>query len=241
MPYRVKLEIFEGPLDLLLYLIKKNEVDIYNIPIATIAEQYLEYLSFMQMLDLDNVGDFLVIASTLMHIKSKMLLPPEELDEEEEDIDPREELVKRLTEYRKFKDVADKLKHIENIQSKTFTRKAQFDIKENIPVHFEANVFDLISVFNKVMKDVPKEVFHEVIKDEVTVEEKTHELLHLLAKKPKLYFTKLLKSVKSKLEIIATFLSILELIRLKEIKVYQSDDFAEIEIVRNEEHRLVTN
>lgn len=239
MSYKIKLEIFEGPLDLLLYLIKKNEVDIYNIPIASITEQYLDYLNVMKLMDLDNVGDFLVMASTLMHIKSKTLLPVEESeDEDEEDIDLREELVNKLIEYRKFKVAADEFRNIENIQSNTFTRKASFDVEKNVPVHFEANLFDLINVFKKVMDDIPKEMFHEVIKDEVTVEEKTHQLLHMLTETPKLYFTKLLKSAKNKLEIIATFLSILELIRLQEIIVCQSDNFSEIEIIRNEEHRL---
>jgi len=239
MNYKVKLEIFEGPLDLLLYLIKKNEVDIYNIPIAEVTNQYLEYLNLFKLMDLDIAGDFLVMASTLMHIKSKMLLPQEEQDEEiEEEEDPRQELVNKLLEYRKFKQVTNRLKRLESEQLKIFTRKTSFDIKRDIPVHFEASLFDLIDVFKKVMKNVPKELFNEVIKDEVTVEEKTHELLHMLTRESKLYFTKLFKNAKSKLEIIAIFLSILELIRLKEILVYQQKDFGEIVIIRNEKHRL---
>lgn len=240
MNYKVKLEIFEGPLDLLLYLIKKNEVDIYNIPIAEITDQYLEYLKFLKLMDLDTVGDFLVMASTLMHIKSKMLLPQQEREEDiqEEEEDLREELVSKLLEYRKFKQAANRLRQMEKTRLKTFTRKASSDKKVDIPMHFEADLFELIDVFKKVLEDIPKQVFQKVVKDEVTVEEKTHELLHLLAKKPKLYFKKLLKNAKSKLEIIATFLSILELIRLKEILVYQSRPFGEIEIIRNEEHRL---
>jgi len=242
MNYKVKLEVFEGPLDLLLYLIKKSEVDIYNIPISEVTSQYLEYLDLFKMMDLNIAGDFLVMASTLMHIKSKMLLPNEELGDDilEEEEDPREELVNKLLEYRKFKDAASRLKQMEDTKLQTFTRKTQVDLKADVTVHFEANLFDLINVFKRVMEDVPKEMFEEVIKDEVTVEEKTHELLHMLKEKTKLQFSKLLKNAKSKLEIIATFLSILELIRLQEVLVYQTQDFGEIEIVRNEEYRLST-
>ena len=129
MSYKIKLEVFEGPLDLLLYLIKKNEIDIYDIPIATITEQYLEYLELMRMLDLNIAGEFLVIAATLIHIKSKMLLPPDEkelLPEEEED--PREELVRRLVEYKKFKEVAGILQDLESQRKKMFTRDIPFEV-----------------------------------------------------------------------------------------------------------------
>lgn len=239
MDYRVKLEIFEGPLDLLLYLIRKNEVDICNIPIAKITEQYLGYLNVIKMLDLNNIGDFLVMASTLMHIKSNMLLPQEEKKEEEqEEEDPREELVNRLLEYRKFKNAAGKLKKLKHKEFNSLTRKSNFKEKISVPVQYEANVFDLIEVFKNVMKEVPEDVMEGVIRDEVTVDEKSHELMHLLAKKPKLYFTLILRRSKSKMEIIATFLAILELIRLKEVVVCQSETFGEIEIIRNEKHRL---
>ena len=228
---KVKLEIFEGPLDLLLYLIKKNEVDIYNIPVAEITAQYLGYLDLLKLMDLNVVGDYLVLASTLMHIKSKMLLPVQEKEEDEEE-DPRQDLVSRLLEYRKFKEVADRLKNMETVQLDTYTRKAKYEDSESIPVHFEANIFNLIDVFRNVMKDVPKDMFEKVINDEITVEEKTRELKSLLESRSKLYFTKLLKASKSKIEIIATLLSILELIRLQEVMVWQEKPFGEIEIIK---------
>lgn len=238
MSYKVKLEVFEGPLDLLLYLIKKNEIDIYDIPIADITEQYLEYIELMRMLDLNIAGEFLVIAATLIHIKSKMLLPPDEKDllpEEEED--PREELVRRLVEYKKFKEVAGILQGLEGQRKKMFTRDIPFEVEPG-EVFFEASLFDLITAFTRVLKDVPKEMFQEIIKDEFTVEQKVHDLLHMLVKTPVMSLLDLFKNSKNKLEIIATFLAVLELIRLKEILVVQNQNFSDIEIVRNEKHRL---
>lgn len=238
MSYKVKLEVFEGPLDLLLYLIKKNEIDIYDIPIATITEQYLEYLELMRMLDLNIAGEFLVIAATLIHIKSKMLLPPDEkelLPEEEED--PREELVRRLVEYKKFKEVAGILQDLESQRKKMFTRDIPFEVEPG-EVFFEASLFDLITAFTRALKDVPKEMFQEIIKDEFTVERSMHDLLHMLVKTPVMSLFDLFKSAKNKPEIIAMFLAVLELIRLKEIIVVQKQNFSDIEIIRNEKHRL---
>ncbi|OIO33091.1 MAG: hypothetical protein AUJ70_03890 [Candidatus Omnitrophica bacterium CG1_02_40_15] len=238
MSYKVKLEVFEGPLDLLLYLIKKNEIDIYDIPIAAITEQYLEYIEFMRMLDLNIAGEFMVIAATLIHIKSKMLLPPDEKDflpEEEED--PREELVRRLVEYKKFKEVAGVLQGLEGQRKKMFTRNIPFKAEPG-EVFFEASLFDLITAFTRVLKDVPKEMFQEIIKDEFTVEQKVHDLLHMLVNTPAMSLLGLFKNSKNKIEIIATFLAVLELIRLKEILVVQKQNFSDIEIIRNEKHRL---
>jgi segregation and condensation protein A len=239
MSYKVKLEVFEGPLDLLLYLIKKNELDICDIPIASITEQYLEYLDLMRMLDLNIAGEFLVMAATLIHIKSKMLLPPEEIEilpvEEE---DPREELVRRLLEYKKFKEVAGVLQDLEVQRKKMFTRTSAVDLGPN-ETFFEASLFDLISALTRVLKNVPKDFFQEIVKDEFTVEQKVHDLLRMMVKTPVLYVSELFKNAKNKIEIIATFLAILELIRLKEIIVVQNEKFAEIEIIRNEKHRLL--
>lgn len=236
MTYKVKLEIFEGPLDLLLYLIKKEEIDIYDIPIATITDQYLEYLEMMKLLDLDIAGEFIVMAATLMQIKSKMLLPPEEVPAEEAvEEDPRAELVRRLLEYKKFKEAADELAGKEAIAGRFYARKDDerpvFE-SEDSPF-FEASIFDLLTAFSKILKDVPKETFYKLVKDEFTVGEKIHDIFHILVNKPKIYFSRLFAEAKSKLEIIVTFLAVLELIRLKEILIIQKEPFGEIEIVRN--------
>jgi len=238
MSYKVKLEVFEGPLDLLLYLIKKDEVDIYHIPISEITDEYLKYLELMKLLDLNIAGEFLVMAASLMQIKSKMLLPPEEKTEDEIEEDPREELVKRLLEYKKFKEAAGHLLTKEVMQRDVFPRKVPDHVKvdgEVTEIPFEASLFDLIAAFNKVMKEVPRDVFYKVMKDEHTVEEKMHDIFHALVKKPAISFNKFFANVRSKVELVTTFLAILELIRLKEIVVTQNKMFGDIKIARNQE------
>jgi segregation and condensation protein A len=237
MSYKIKLEIFEGPLDLLLYLVKKDHLNIYDIPIAKVTEQYLRYLDMMRFLNLNIAGEFLVMAATLMQIKSKMLLPPDEsegLKEEQED--PRSELIKRLLEYEKFKEIAQDLRQKESDQREIFKRPKMQD-KENMAdpqeVYFEASLFDLISAFSQALEDVPKELFYEVVKDEFSVEEKTHELLHLILVQQSVSVSELFSRAKSKIEVIVIFLSILELIRLKEIVARQKSVFGEVEISRN--------
>ncbi len=235
MSYKVKLEVFEGPLDLLLYLIKKEEVNIYDIPIAKITDQYLEYLELMQLMDLDIAGEFLVMAATLMHIKSRMLLPPDQLEEEEAEEDPRAELVRRLLEYKKFKEAASQLATMESQQKHFFPRVGTLKPEEVLApkdILFEAGLFDLITAFTKVLKDIPKDVFHEVIKDEFTVAQKMHDILHMIVERPSIFFLDLFKSPKNKREMITIFLALLELIRLKTVEIKQSVTFGDIEIMR---------
>ncbi|MFH1458489.1 MAG: segregation/condensation protein A [Candidatus Omnitrophota bacterium] len=243
MSYKIKLEIFEGPLDLLLYLVNKDHLNIYDIPIAKVTGQYLEYLNLMQLLDLNIAGEFLVMAATLMQIKSKMLLPaePQEAAEGKQE-DPREELVRRLLEYERFKEIAESLRQRETEQKEVFKRpKTQTEQEtpgDSRDVYFEASIFDLINAFTKALKDVPKEVFYEVIKDEFTIEEKIHQILHLLLEKSNVQLSELFGNAKSKLEIIVIFLAILELIRMKEIVCRQRELFQDIEILRNKENIL---
>jgi len=240
MSYKIRLEIFEGPLDLLLYLVKKDHLNIYDIPIAHVTEQYLKYLDLMQLLDLNIAGEFLVMAATLMQIKSKMLLPPDpNTVPAQEEEDPRAELIRKLLEYEKFKEIAENLRQKEAGQQEIFKRpKApeQSEIPSQTEVYFEASLFDLISIFSKAMENVPKELFYEVIKDEFTVEEKVHAILHLLLERPSVRIFELFSRAKSKVEIVVIFLAILELIRLKEIVAWQKDLFGEIEISRNKEN-----
>lgn len=240
MSYKIKLELFEGPLDLLLYLVKKDHLNIYDIPIARVTEQYLQYINLMQLLDLNIAGEFLVMAATLMQIKSKMLLPAEEGQEESKDQeDPREELVKRLLEYEKFKEIAENLRQKESDQREVYKRpKVEIDTKEEKgkDVYFEASIFDLINAFSKALKDVPKEVFYEVVKDQFTVEQATHEILHLLLVRSQVKLSELFSKAKNKMDIIVTFLAVLELIRVKEIIARQNQLFEDIEILRNKEN-----
>lgn len=240
MSYKIKLEIFEGPLDLLLYLVKKDHLNIYDIPIAKVTQQYLEYINLMQLLDLNIAGEFLVMAATLLQIKSKMLLPVDETAQgQEEQEDPRLELVRRLLEYEKFKEIAEDLRQRETDQKEIFKRpkvEIEKEIESNKEVYFEASIFDLINAFSQALKDVPKEVFYEVIKDEFTIEEKIHGILHLLLITPAVRISELFSKAKNKIEIIVTFLAILELIRMKEIVARQTEAFQDIEISRNKEN-----
>jgi segregation and condensation protein A len=240
MSYKIKLEIFEGPLDLLLYLVKKDHLNIYDIPIAKVTEQYIQYLNLMQLLDLNIAGEFMVMAATLMQIKSKMLLPAEQseglIDNQD---DPRQELVQRLLEYEKFKEIAQSLRQRETNQQEVFKRpkdKIEKEITDTKAVYFEASIFDLIAAFTKALKDVPREVFYEVIKDEFTIEEKIHEILHLLLVKSSVKLSELFGKAKNKMELIVIFLATLELVRMKEIICRQKELFQDIEISRNKEN-----
>lgn len=246
MSYKLKLDIFEGPLDLLLYLIKKDDIDITDIPIADITEQYLEYIEMMKLLDLDIVGDFLVMAATLMQIKSKMLLPPDPSQPPEEEIDPRDELVRRLQEYQQFKKIAEELKVREAARQDLFARQidaaaTQELIEESREVYFEATLFDLITALTTALKKVPGDVAHKIIKEEFTVEKKIHEILHLLLEQSTIKLNDLFGRCRSKIEIVVTFMSVLELIRLREIVAMQKRMFEDIVVMRNRENVLTNN
>jgi segregation and condensation protein A len=220
--YRVKLEIFEGPLDLLLYLIKKDEIDIYDIPIARITEQYLAYLGLMQELDISVAGDFLVMASTLIYIKSKMLLPPEPKVDGEDDLsdDPRAELVERLLEYQKFKSAAQMLYSRGEIESACYTRGPLETDSSNPEV--SASVFDLLRVFRDILKRAEAQIEMEIARDEVTIAEKLAQIHALLEERERINVLELFEMSRSKRELIITFLALLELV--KEWKIYLIQD-----------------
>lgn len=228
---KIRLDIFEGPLDLLLYLIKKDHLNIYDIPIAKVVDQYLQFLELMKLLDINLASEYLVTAANLINIKSKMLLPRKE-EPQEEEADPREELVRKLLEYEKFKEAAEFLREKE-IERNRYFRRPTIDSPTG-EVYIEASIFDLISAFKNALKEIPKDIFFEVVKDEFTVEDKIHDLLHLLLVKKKVSLEELFASAKNKLEIVVTFLAILELIKLKEIAAIQEDLFGPILITRRE-------
>ena len=241
MDYKVKLEIFEGPLDLLLYLIRKSELNIHDIPINTVTEQYLEYLNLMQLLDLDVAGEFLVMAATLMHIKSKMLLPPEENPEAEaeEELDPREELVRKLLEYKRFKEMAGELSTLEEEQRKIYSRGyRESDPKimtEADDEHLlrDVSLFDLISSFRFAMDRMPKKFTHEVIWLNVTVDEQIAFLKDLFSHRSEITFGELMATMEEKIRIVVTFLALLDMIRSKDLIVRQNDPFGDLSIMRS--------
>lgn len=238
MSYKLKLEMFEGPLDLLLYLIKKDEIDIKDIPIASVTDQYMQYIEMMKMLDLEIVGEFLVMAATLLQIKSRMLLPPDPNLVAEEEEDPRDELIRRLEEYKKFKEAAGDLREKEVSRQNLFARRMdetqlnelKADARE---VYYEVSLFDLISALSKALQRVPTETVYSVEREEYTVEEKIHDMLHLMTRRKQVRLSDLFAKARSKAEVIVTFIAMLELIRLKEIIAVQSELFGEIEVQKN--------
>ncbi|MCA9403791.1 MAG: segregation/condensation protein A [Candidatus Omnitrophica bacterium] len=239
MSYKLRLDVFEGPLDLLLYLIKKNDIDIKDIPIVKVTEQYMEYIEMMKLLDLEIVGDFLVMAATLIQIKSKMLLPPDPSAEEEDEIDPRDELARRLLEYKRFKEIAETLESHELQRKDYYTRRLDDDQMQQIKddareVFFEASLFDLITAFQEALQRTPEEIIHEIIQEEFTVEDKIHDILHELIQQEKMSVKAIFKRCRSRSEIVVSFIAVLELIRLREIKAYQAAPFDDIQIVRNQ-------
>lgn len=233
--YRVKLEVFEGPLDLLLFLIKKDEIDIYDIPIAHITEQYLEYLNLMEQLDISVAGDFLVMAATLIYIKSKMLLPPEPKLEGEEDLneDPRAELVERLLEYQKFKAAASMFYSRAEIEAATYTRGAIETDTSNPEV--SATVFDLLRVFREILKRAESAVEMEIHRDEITMAEKLAQINQMLSERFEINVRELFELAHSKRELILTFLAFLELVKETKITLVQRELFGEIYARRRQE------
>jgi segregation and condensation protein A len=233
--YKVKLEVFEGPLDLLWYLIKREEVDIYDVSLERITQQYLEFMEAFRALDLELAGEFIVMAANLIYIKSRALLPasvqpPEEEAEEE---DPRWELVRQLIEYKKFKDAAAQLQERELAREALYSRvlETQTALPER-PLG-EVSVFDLINAFNGILKRInQKEDLKEIFEENFTVSDKIEMVLKLITKGIPLRFTELFSGVASRAEIVVTFLAVLELIRVKQLKAVQEEAFGEIMLHR---------
>jgi len=232
---KVQLEIFEGPLDLLLYLVRKEEVDIYEVNLTKIATQFIEYIDVMRELDLDIAGEFVVMASTLMYIKSRELLPKEQqaqVEEEEDGDDPRWELIRQLVEYKKFKDAAAQLQTRESEQENVFQRvPGRIEIEPDATLKPDVSVFDLINAVNAILKRfAEKEKGRDVFADPWTVSEKIEHLMRLSAEKPSMRFSELFADTTSRTEVVVTFLALLELIRMKHLRILQAEPFSEIEI-----------
>lgn len=232
--YRISLEVFEGPLDLLLYLIRRDELDIYDIPVDRVADQYMEYINAMKVLDLDIAGDFLVMASTLLMIKSRLLLPDIEAEEGDgEELDPRLDLVRQLLEYKQFKDVALELELRELAQEDIYIRDSTDGVElgeeTTSPIH-ELNLFDLLGAFNDALKKVPQEDLREIFAETYTVTEKIGVIQQRLKSGGVLNFKTLFSSMASRMEIVCTFMALLELIRLGELRAVQQGSFGDIEL-----------
>jgi segregation and condensation protein A len=237
MRYRVKLDIFEGPFDLLLFLIRKNEVDIYDIPIAVITRQFLDYIEVMKVLDLNVAGDFIEMVAILMNIKARMLLPKPEAIEGQEEEDPRMELVERLIEYKRFKDASVELNDLEEHRRKLHSRKYFKFVDKTDQISDEEylekiTLFDLIVAFRRALDNMPKITYHEVTKIDVTVEQQSEFIFQKLADKKMILFQDLMKEIKEKIVLIVTFVALLDLVRTGKVSVKQSDVFDDIRIQR---------
>lgn len=249
MSYEVKIDAFEGPIPLLLHLIKNNEVEIYDISIAKITDQYLDYIAAMQKLDLEIASEFLVMAANLIEIKSSMLLPDEPEEEDEEEVDPRQQLINRLLEYKKYKDLATRLRDYEEMQRKRHTRSIESVLAEIDPEAAEDNPLEDISLnefvttFEEILAEriqeekekqeeekESKEKLSDINRKEVNIQDKMAELEQKLKKKEKVKFAELFAGKSNKLEIVVTFMALLELMRLRKIIVEQTGIFTEINV-----------
>lgn len=239
--YKVKLQNFEGPLDLLLFFIKRDELDIYDIPIAKITQEFFEYIHLMQMLDLEFAGEFILTAAELMHIKVRMLLPRVEGEEEEED--PRAELVRRLIEYKRYKEMAMQFATMEEEQRKIYYRQ----FFKNDPKTYvseddglkDVTLFDLIAAFQYAMEHAPKKLYHEIELVNVTIDEQIDYIKNFFASKPQFTFLELISPMREKVRIVVTFIALLELIKNKVIGVRQDEPYQDILIYKIQQDSLI--
>ncbi|MGA9522521.1 MAG: segregation/condensation protein A [Myxococcaceae bacterium] len=235
--FRIALPNFEGPLDLLLHLIKEHKLDIFDIPIALITQKYVESIDRMRALDLDIAGEFLVMASTLAHIKSRLLLPRQEqplsdvAEVIEEQNDPRAELVRRLLEYQKYKEAAETLGRQDILGRDVFTRNVPV---EKVPIPdeevglVEISVYKLIEALDRVVKEAAPKFQHEVVREKVSLSEAIQRIAARLRDEPQLKFFSLFEGARTRTQIIITFLAMLEMVKLKLIRVYQEEGAEEI-------------
>jgi len=242
--FEVKLPLFEGPFDLLLFFIERDELDIYDIPISKITNDFLEYIRQMEQLNLEVASEFILVAATLMRIKSKMLLPRPQLDEQGNEIDPREELVRHLLEYKKYKSVIDSFHKMEEVSLMMEKRgnlmKELKVLAESTNVEAElqdVTIYKLMTVFEKILKRLEAEKnkpVHQIIQYPYTVEEQKRYLLDELSKKPRISFTDLLESYPTRIGVIFNFLAILEMLALQLLTIKIGEGFGNFWIAKTE-------
>lgn len=230
--YNIKIPVFEGPFDLLLHLIRENKIDIYDIPVALITGQYLQYIEMMKELNLEIAGEFLVMAATLIHIKSRMLLPPDEEAPTEEQEDPRLELVQRLIEYQTFKEAALSLRKREEDWMKVFCKEPVSDEAELYL--FDLNLFDLLEAFKKILDTASPEVV-SITKETLTVKDKMSIIMEILEGQDAIRFEDVFKDGTTRIQLIITFIALLELIRRGLVRAYQEKEFGNITLQNSQQ------
>ena len=236
--YNIKIPVFEGPFDLLLHLIKENKIDIYDIPIALITGRYLQYIEMMKELNLELAGEFLVMAATLIQIKSRMLLPPDEEVSSEEQEDPRLELVNRLLEYQAFKEAASNLRKREEEWMNVFHKEPASDDTELCL--FDLNLFDLLGAFKKILDTTSPELI-SITKEILTVKDKMSIIMEMLEGQEAIRFEEIFKEGSTRIQLIVTFVALLELIRLGLAKAYQEKEFGNIWVINPAKQSTVVN
>jgi len=233
--YKVKLPVFEGPFDLLLYLIKKNEIDIYDIPISTITEEYLQYMNLMQILDLEVAGEFIEMVATLILIKTRMLLPEKETGDVEDVEDPRHKLTMQLLEYKRFKEASGEFYDIETERRKYFSRKVPKKQKKKVVIEeefeIEATLFDLLTAFKRALDNMPKITVHQVRQIKISIEDQVRVIVADMEKGKPVSFLKLVKHMPEKIYVVVTFMAILDLMKVGMITCKQSGTFEDIRLV----------
>jgi segregation and condensation protein A len=231
--YRVDLPVFSGPMDLLLFLIRKEEVDIYDIPISRITSQYLKYLEMMRTLDLEVAGEFILMAATLIRIKTRLLLPRDESELQEED--PREELIMALVEYKKYKEAGEVLREKELYEEQNFVPESPIGKIEGKTEFTPSTTFyDLLMAFRTVMAERREESVHEVVPEEISIDDRIRVIVTTLGSKEWASFTELFADTPKKIFAIVTFIAILELARTHRIRILQSMPFAELRVTRGD-------
>ncbi len=236
--YTVHLDRFDGPLDLLLFLIQRDEIDIYDIPIAHITERYLAFIEDLDALDLEKAGEFLVMASTLMRIKARLLLPLQRPDEDEEGEDPRDELVRRLLEYKRFKEAAATLAQAEEERRQYFRRSLEYPFRDSIPEEppeLSLSLMDLLGSVKEILENLKEKPVHQVYQELFTVEEKIAYIETVLTERRSIPFVELFDTSRSKMEVVVTFVAMLELMKSGRVRARQVENYGEIWLYWREE------
>lgn len=234
--YKIKLDHFEGPLDLLLFFIKRDELNIYDIPISSITKEFLDYVNLIKSLDLEVAGDFILMASTLMHIKVRMLLP-REIDEKGEEIDPRAELVQALLEYKRYKEMAEELSLLESEQRKLNFRGNYSADEKEAPAEYDVllknvTIYDLTRAFKKVIDGLKEVPVHNVVRVNVTIDQQIQFILDKLSESGELHFLSLVEGMKDKIRIVVTFIALLEMTKAGNIGIKESSQFNDFILVK---------
>ncbi|HOJ17408.1 MAG: segregation/condensation protein A [Ignavibacteriales bacterium] len=237
--FKIRLDQFEGPLDLLLFFIKRDELNIYDIPISRITKEYMEYVNYIKMLDLETAGDFIFMASTLMYIKVKMLLP-KEVDEKGELIDPRADLVKALLEYKRYKEMAEELSFFESSERKISYRGNYEEDPKEAPEEFDillknVSVYDLAKAFKRVIESRKSEPVHQVVKIPVTIDEQITFIAEKINLYGEIHFLSLIDEIREKIRVIVTFIALLEMIKMQKIGVRTSENLNDFVLYKKTE------